>query len=49
MYSALVSFALAPQDFDLTFAQYFGTMSGARGFSNPNVQANPSTGYNTFQ
>ncbi|CZR53328.1 related to phospholipase C [Phialocephala subalpina] len=31
------------------FDHYFGTMSGVRGFSDPNVQCNPSTGLNTFQ
>ncbi len=32
-----------------SFDHYFGTMAGVRGFSDPNVQVNPSTGLNTFQ
>ncbi|KAN0098311.1 PLC-E protein [Hyaloscypha variabilis] len=31
------------------FDHYFGTMAGVRGFSDPNVQFNPSTNLTTFQ
>lgn len=32
-----------------SFDHYFGTMAGVRGFADPNVQVNPSTGLTTFQ
>lgn len=33
----------------LTPLEYYGTMAGVRGFSDPNVQFNPSTNLTTFQ
>jgi len=35
--------------FKIKISKYYGTMAGVRGFSDPNVQFNPSTNLTTFQ